>query len=807
MIKYLFLSLTCFFLSHRSFAQQSDQAPAYPLITHHANFSIWSFSDQLNGSATKHWTGKDQPLSGILTVDNKAYRFMGKQILRYESLINLDQSPQSQFSYTFQAPDAGWNETGFHDQTWKKGRAPFGDDPALHQSSWTTDEIYLRKTINIDKLPAEDLYLKISHDDNTVVYLNGKEIFKKEGWEHGYVYIPVKKSILKKGSNLLAIQVKNTAGGRHIDAALVTNLPVKANESLARQISVNIEATRTIYNFTCGGVNLEVTFLSPLLLNSLELTERPVSYINYAVRSTNGLKHKVKVIFTASSDLAVNTPDQPVSAWKGKATGISYLKTGTVAQPVLKKSGDDVRIDYGYLYVAVPEKYKAIQTLNNLPAQQVKLLHKKSVNLNTTIDFGLVAVSPVERHVLLGYDDSNPIQYFKKDLKPLWKKTPGQVFSTQLQLAEKQYQKVNAQSIAFDQQLGKQAWEAGGEKYAALCKLAYRQSIAAHRLVRSAQGELLFLSKENFSNGSINTVDVTYPSAPQYLLYNPELLKGMLNGIFYYSESGKWTKPFPAHDLGTYPLANGQTYGEDMPVEEAGNMLILTAAIAKADGNPAYAAKHWKVLTTWTDYLVKEGFDPDNQLCTDDFAGHLAHNTNLSVKAIVAIGSYAQLAEKLGKTTEAARYRQAAQEMAAKWMVQADAGDHYALVFNDKDTWSQKYNLVWDKLLGLKLFPEEVYAKEIAWYLRQQKPFGLPLDSRKTYTKSDWIVWTATLAKKNKDFFAFINPIYKFVQETDSRVPLSDWHETTNGEVMNFRARSVVGGYFIKLLSFTWGIE
>jgi len=814
MKKFLSLILLC---SSTLFAQER-KAPAYPLITHDPYFSIWSSSDSLNQGITKHWTGTNQSLTGMISVDGAIYNFLGKREKVYHAILPAADEKPMLLSYTETQPAADWTSIAFADNAWKKAVGPAGSEPSQAKTPWKKDEIWVRRTFEVSDISANKLFLKIRHDDNATAYLNGKEIYSAQKLVGMFVYIPIDeatKKLLVKGTNVLAIYAKNTGGPSYLDVGLVEE-PNEADEvkvAEAVQKSLEFNATQTIYSFTAGKVDLKVTFTSPLLMNDLNLIARPVTYVSTVVKSNDGATHEVKVYFGASTTIATHTAFQEVEAKKYRSGELAIMKAGTVEQPMLKRTGDDVRIDWGYMYFAAPSQGNPVQKLTQLSGAADSFLGKmttmmevtdmkgEGLILNTTLSLGKVGSAPVERFVMLGYDDLYSLTYFQKNLRPWWNNAGTETIENQLRIAANEYAAVMKKCAAFDKKLYNDAVKSGGEKYAQLCILAYRQAISGHKLVKSPTGETLFLSKENFSNGSIGTVDITYPSAPLFLLYNPELLKGMMNGIFYYSESGKWAKPYSAHDLGTYPIANGQTYGEDMPIEESGNMIILAAGIAKSEGNANYAKKHWKTLSIWAEYLSKEGLDPANQLSTDDFAGHLARNANLSVKAIVALGGYGMMATMIGEKATGAKYTAMAKEMAKKWMVLADAGDHYALTFDDKNTWSQKYNLVWDKVLSLNLFPKEVYTKEVNYYLTKQTKYGMPLDSRKTYTKSDWIVWTATLADKKADFETIVAPVYTYALETPDRVPLSDWHETKDARRMNFTARSVVGGFYIKMLS------
>ncbi|WP_460554912.1 glutaminase family protein [Hymenobacter daeguensis] len=795
-------------------AAQTLRAPAYPLITHNPYFSVWAFQDELTAAPTRHWTGEAQALEGVIRVDGKAYQFLGDAAPEYRAVIPTAQETPYTAQYTFAKPAAGWEKPAFAAaKSWKTGPAPFTDNKTLHGTTWTGGEVWVRRTVTVPALPTGRLTLFLWHDDDAEVYLNGVLLRKQPSYNGRYEYFDLPETArqaLRKGENVLAMHGSSPQGGDHLDAGLYEALP-QLHLPKAHQTAVAVTATQTTYSFEAGSVNFTASFFSPLLLDELETVARPVSYLTVGGLTADGRPHAVQVMLSESATLATNTPYQSVSTQAGDAAGLQWQAVGTTAQPVLGKSGDNVRIDWGQAYLAAPgtaplatgnpaELKAAFAKTGHLPAARPTSGPAQRVALAAVLDLGNAA-HVVEQHVLLGYDEQYAVQYFGQNLRPWWRRDAAMTMPKALQAAEADYARLRRKATEFDEKLVEDAYKAGGKKYADLCQLAYRQAIAAHSIVAGPKGELFFFSKENFSNGSIGTVDITYPSAPLFLLYNNELAKGMLRFIFDYSESGRWKKDFPAHDVGTYPLANGQTYGEDMPVEEAGNMLIATAAAVRMDGQPDFARAHWATLTKWVGFLKRDGFDPANQLSTDDFAGHLARNTNLSVKAIVGMACYGQLARQLGDSKTADEYQTLARDLARQWQQLAQDGDHYALTFDKPaGSWSQKYNLIWGKVLDLNVFPPEVAQQELAFYLGHQQRYGLPLDSRKTYTKSDWILWTATLATSQASFEALVAPVWQFANDTPSRVPLTDWHETTDARQAGFQARSVVGGYFMKLL-------
>lgn len=593
-----------------------------------------------------------------------------------------------------------------------------------------------------------------------------------------------------------------------------------------KQTKLEIKPLSSIYTFSDGGIELTVDFTTPLLMDNLDLLARPASYITFKAASTDGKSHRLSIYYDITAEWCVNNTRQEVQTGsRSLGSDIICVSAGTTEQNILNRTGDDLRIDWGFVNLAARKAPGSVVRTGDSGLRMTFITTGSIAGedqphpsapvreawpvLASSTDFGTVTPEkPVSSYLVLAYEDIYSVEYFNQKLPGYWTRTFSS-FDDMLRSSILEYCDVMEKCGHFNNTLKKDALAAGGEQYYDLLSLAYRQAIAAHKLAADQEGNILFFSKENFSNGCMATVDVSYPSIPLFLLYNTELVKGMMRPIFQYAAAKAWPFDFAPHDAGCYPKANGQVYGmEDgklllkyqMPVEECGNMLIMSAAVCIQDGNADFASQNWALLSKWAEYLKDNGLDPENQLCTDDFAGHLAHNANLSIKAIVAIAAFSKMSRMLGEIELADEYQHLAEEMAAQWEQKSAEEDHYKLTFTAAGTWSMKYNMVWDELLGLNVFSKDIIEKEASYYKKQMNQYGLPLDSRNTYTKTDWMLWVATLCNSKELFEEIIQSIWCSLSETNSRVPFTDWYDTVTGRQIGFQNRSVLGGIFIKLL-------
>lgn len=573
---------------------------------------------------------------------------------------------------------------------------------------------------------------------------------------------------------------------------------------------MTINPTRTIYQFENDLVSLEVTFGVNLDLTNLVKVSEPVTMIQ-----TKIIKKKtassIKIDWQFSDEICQDSPMKETISWQKTHTETSDIAwMGKSQQTPLNSTGDLIDIDWGYFYVAA-KKSLAMTCCRN------QRMLEASYILEDEVTF------------LVGYDDIHSINYFGTACNALWKET----HQTMYQLLETYLNEIplnweNCQRI--DHQIREDSLRVGGETFEFFTSMAYRQAICAHKLIRNPEGEIIFLSKECSSNGCIGTVDISYPSMPLFLLYQPELVKGMMRPVYHFANLPVWEYDFAPHDVGRYPYVTGQVYslndvenikigrrdtifdyyslpaGQDiyleeyqMPIEESGNMLIMNAATFLIDQDVAFFKKNLATNLKWADYLLEFGQDPQNQLCTDDFAGHLAHNANLALKAINALALFGKALTKISHD-KSRIYQEAAKEMANIWVQIASNGSTTKLAFDQEDSWSLKYNIIWDQLFELNLFDQKIGELEVDHYLSKINKYGAPLDSRKTYTKAVWIVWAATLSEDKEKFEKMIAPIKKYLEESSYRVPFSDWYDTVTADVMNFKNRTVVGAIFMPLL-------
>ncbi|KAK3944176.1 hypothetical protein QBC46DRAFT_305961 [Diplogelasinospora grovesii] len=416
----------------------------------------------------------------------------------------------------------------------------------------------------------------------------------------------------------------------------------------------------------------------------------------------------------------------------------------------------------------------------------------------------------------------------------------------------------NALARNYSDTLAKDAFESGSETYQDIAALSARQVLGATQFSGTPDNPILFL-KEISSNGNFQTVDVIFPAFPFFLYTNPQWLAYLLEPLLEHQLSGQYPNDYSMHDLGAhFPNATGHPDGRDeyMPVEECGNMLIMGLALANAlkyDTSPAlvdqdtrgmmtspkaaekWLARSYKLWKQWTGYLVRESLIPHNQLCTDDFAGWLANATNLALKGIIGIRAMSEIADIIGETEDAKYYRNISETYIEKWEEYGISRDktHAKLAYTWYGSWTTIYNLYADSLLcfhvpeeqgavggglvsegeggqkpigdtpdtekGKGVFiPDRIYQMQSDWYHAVLQRYGLPLDSRHLYTKSDWEFFAAAVTS-TKTRTEILNVIASWVNETSTDRPLTDLYDTEgNGGYPGFyfMARPVVGGHF-----------
>ena len=619
------------------------------------------------------------------------------------------------------------------------------------------------------------------------------------------------------------------------------------------QLELLVQPTQTIVTLRSPDrrVQLVLTFTQPALPDDLFQLSRPLAYITHEVTVLDGAAHRVYVYVDQVGDFIANTlTDQIV--WQDLSTAFhrhaGQTRSGAVvlsqrnygkeqthyAQP-FGVNGDEVKNNWGVLYAATDSPQLASCTIANASAARQSFLSSPSSALPVfdtsqprgvsdgwivsafVFDYGIVTASTVSSYLVIAHDEMLAVNYYSQYLQPLWKRTYAQSWQRLLADAFQDYTEVRSRADRYDADLIQQASQVSDE-YATLCALIHRQVLSMIVVVWDAQreAERVFML-EPTTSGATNTIDVIFPSSPFFLYLAPDVLRLLLLPILDFASNQtfiSWTLPYAPHTLGYWPVANVFPLWElnhfnSMPMEETADIFLMLTALAKTQaGQVDYLIRYKALLESWAEYLAASLPDPPFQFCTDDFEGPSAHNVNLALKGILGISAYSQLLVYLNDLPRAAHYRALVPPLVTAWQklaaedfsaaTQSDAAylPHYRLQYDLNETWSLKYNLMWQYALNLTAFPDSVRLTELAFYQSKLQPYGLPLDCRNDFGKLDWESFIAALAFDSPSLRArIIHALYQFANETPLRFPLEDWHNTTynTGHPTGFIARPVVG--------------
>lgn len=865
------------------------RAPAVPLIANDPYFQVWSTGNYLNRQPTKHWGGNangspaNKRLNGYLRVDGKTYQFMGETEAAITLLSGAPRWEGCAYIITDTEPD-GWYAEGATPDGWTEGAyGPFnnGSYSNWQHTNWpnyTASDLYVRRTFNLsaEDLSAikGDLNMHITYDQDPVIYVNGQWIAGFSGWTSNagtYVDVPVSSSLLKAGENLIAVKAGKGAGGQFLDFSL-NYAASDAKPLLATQKGLpQVLATQTHYSFEAGGVDLDLTFTNPQMLDDLDKLATPIDYISYKVTPNDGQDHVVQLYLTAMpGEFTARNSYDLMTTTLGENGNVRYAKSGLNTQAISAGGHPN----WGYLYLAAPDKSNHYDvSFGTMPELNVLTgsLPEQTVGNSVTLQGApalifrddiskLTAGSTKNGYALVGYDynglainqaDGN------KGILPHYYTKLGTFTDLLAQYANADNYKANmAAARTWDAKIYDDANEAGGEKYAEVASVAYRQTVASNTVALKDNAPVIYtMNVGEWQTGQ--TAELTLAEAPLLSVYNPDLLKYNLTAPALYTAGvadwyNTWqywgqtqrSEKFAPRSLGGYPVTSGteriwkmdtqanyllaaasalrmkSSIGYDNAIVDsstdvsgdeglAKGTLDIEIPIADEINTTLYdELKNWATaMKTYIDNAATElGDGPMGSFDENFFTGNLADNKYLKAKCIVALAAFAQVAEAAGDSETAAAFKAEAQTKADEWINANLNGDH----FNHATSvdWGLKYALVYDEILGTRLF-DTVMEKEMAYYLtKNTSTYGLPMDAREGVSGSlGYTYATATMADGENDWATLTDPLWNYVNKTTTRMPLRPYYDTTTGkgysqnENCTFNASPMIGWMWAKVMA------
>lgn len=627
-----------------------------------------------------------------------------------------------------------------------------------------------------------------------------------------------------------ANQIVGWQGLIRVDNATYNWMGAYAGPALVTQTSFEYTSTQSIFTFDVDGkVTLTATFLSPVHPDDLLLQSLQFSYVQLSVESADGAAHTVQLYSDISGEWSSPDTSQVINWSNGVNDGVTYHSFGLASPTEFAENADMAKwgtwffgtdSDAGLTYstgqsdVATRGSFVDNGALDNSQSTAFRGISDSWPVFALSVDLGSVSSDAQDILLSIGVAQQNVINFQGnstglESLAGLWT-THYSVPQDSFSAFHNNWDQELHDAQTLDAKVHNDAFDAAGEDYASLTTLAVRQAFGALQVAHGVRQDYIFL-KEISSDGDIQTVDVIFPAHPIFLYFNPSLLKLILDPLFENQESGHYPNPWSIHDLGFFPNAVGFPDGNDeaMPVEECGNMIIMTLAYALRSGDTAYLEQHWPLLDQWAQFLVNDSLIPDSQLSTDDFAGRLANQTNLALKGIIGVRAMANVANFSGianADVASNNYMSTAQEFISRWQgfginTAADP-PHTTLSYNDDDSHGLLYNIYADRLLGLGLVPDSVYAMQSAFYETIMEDFGIPLDTRHDWAKSDWEIFAAAVASDSVQA-EIIERVVNMVESTTSGRPLTDLYDAATGNFpvdgATFINRPVVGGFFALL--------